>query len=94
MDKELITKLASLSRLDLDEQETEKMSNDIGAILNYVDQVKNAVSEIGDLELESADIRNVTREDIDLNDAGFYTENILNAAPETQDKQIKVKKIL
>jgi aspartyl-tRNA(Asn)/glutamyl-tRNA(Gln) amidotransferase subunit C len=94
MDTELVTKLAGLARLELEQSEIEKMSHNIGAILDYVDQVKNAVSEINDLELESADIRNVFRADTDLNDSGLHTENILNSAPEIQDNQIKVKKIL
>ncbi len=94
MDTELVKKLAGLSRLELDENETQKMATDIGAILQYVDQVKNAVSEIGDLNVENADTRNVTREDVDLNDSGKNTEKILASAPDHENGQIKVKKIL
>ena len=94
MDTDLVKKLAGLSRLELDEEETQKMAHDIGSILEYVDQVKNAVSDAGDLQIESTDIRNVFREDADFGDSGKNTEKILASAPAHENNQIKVKKIL
>lgn len=86
--------MANLARIDLGQDETEKMASEMGAILGYVDVIKNAVSEIGDLHLENAEVRNVARDDKETHESGFYTEEIIKSAPDFLDNQIKVKKIL
>ena len=46
--KDDISKLAKLARVELSETEKEKLAIDVGNILAYVDQIKNAVAKTGE----------------------------------------------
>lgn len=89
--KEDIKKLADLARIEISDQEVDKLTPEIDSILDYVGQIKNAV---GDVEKLVPKLRNVMREDNPTNKTGEYTEDILNNAPAREGKYIKVKKIL
>ena len=89
--REEIKKLASLARIDLTEQETETFAKDIGAILKYVDAVKEAANS-KDAQSNFA-VRNVLREDTPV-ESDASAEDILKNAPSTKDGYIEVKKIL
>lgn len=94
MNKDEVQKLAKLSRIDIGDAEAEKLSNEFGKILDYVAEVKKAVS--GDIELSKNDLplRNVMREDTEPYEIGIYTEKLLAEAPKTKDGFVAVKKIL
>jgi aspartyl-tRNA(Asn)/glutamyl-tRNA(Gln) amidotransferase subunit C len=89
---EEVRKLATLSRIELSEEETGSMQNDMSSILGYIDQINKA-----GLDLEQADEplrKNIWREDINANESGEYTEKLLSAAPSREGEYVKVKKIL
>ncbi len=99
-----IEKLAKLSRLELTPLEKETFARDLENILEYVDQIREVVTDSSSLleqgsggqnEIaEISNVYNVLREDDSPNESGLYTDKILKEAPENQDGFIKVKKVL
>lgn len=93
MDKEEIKKIANLARLEISEEESEKMAGQIDSILHYVDQIAEADVKDDGSRVENAAVRNVLRDDAEPHESS-HTEDLLEEAPETKDGFIKVKKIL
>lgn len=92
MTKEEILHLGTLSRVSLSDEEVAKFNPEIDAILEYVGQVSEIVSDIG--EKTAGVVHNVFREDEVTNEPGAYTSDIVAAFPDKQDNFLKVKKIL
>lgn len=88
-----IEKLAKLARIELTDEEKARYLKEIGAILGYVDQIKQVVGEAGE-EKKAGDLRNVMRADEVKNSSGENTEAITAEFPARQDNYLKVKKIL
>jgi len=89
--KEEIKHLADLARIEVSENEAEKMTSEIDSILGYVGQIQNISGE----EIkEIPKLRNVMRDDVITNSPGQYKKEILENAPFTEGEYIKVKKIL
>jgi aspartyl-tRNA(Asn)/glutamyl-tRNA(Gln) amidotransferase subunit C len=88
-----IEKLARLARIELTEAEKQTYLKDIGSILNYVDQIKTVVAEVGE-ERKVGDLRNVLRADQGRNISSSNTEAIVQEFPAKQGNYLKVKKIL
>ncbi len=73
--------------------EKTKLQKDLESILAYVSQLEAVPS----LAVEKQDlglVKNVLREDINPNERGGYTANILAGAPRTKNGYFEVKKIL
>ncbi len=83
MTKELVAYVAELSRISLDEAETEKMQDELGAVVAYMD-ILNQLDTAG-VEPQSHvfDITNVMRED--RVGTSNTKEEILRNMPETED---------
>jgi aspartyl-tRNA(Asn)/glutamyl-tRNA(Gln) amidotransferase subunit C len=88
-----IEKLAKLARIELTEEEKTKYLKEIGAILNYVDQIKGAVAKTGE-ERKVPDLRNVMRVDEEQTGRNVKPEDIVNEFPRKEGDYLKVKKIL
>ena len=91
MDKEKVLNLAKLARIELKDDEVESLSREFSAILNYVGEVREVMSE---QPSEISPLRNVMREDAKPHESGLYTQKILEQAPAKEGGYIKVKKIL
>ncbi len=89
-----IEKLAALSRIDLQEGEKKSLLAEMGAILNYVNQVKEAAAFAADNMEEKPYSRNIWREDANPHESGIFTDVLLASAPARHGQYIKVKKIL
>ncbi len=89
--KEDIKKLANLVRIEISDEEAEKLTPEIDSVLGYVGQIKNAT---GDTEKTVHKLHNVLRDDVVVNKEGEYTESLLEAAPSREGDYVKVKKIL
>lgn len=93
-----VLKLAALARLDIPESQLESVRHDIGAILAYVEGIREAGAKLEKTETgEIHDIHmvtNVLREDTAAHESGIYTDTLLNSAPEREGGYVKVKKIL
>lgn len=101
-----ITKLASLSRMNLSDDEKAQFAKEIDSILGYVEQIKEVSSTVSSTaasaqpldasEKKPADIphRNVMREDVEDKALNDDPHIVVAEAPATQDGYVKVKKIL
>ncbi len=94
MNKDEVKKIAELARLEISDSEFEKMTREIDAILEYIDQIKSAEIDNDNSRIESAGVRNVMREDQSPHQTAENTKDLINEAPDSQDGLIKVKKIL
>jgi len=98
MQLEDVKKLASLARIDMNEEEMQEVAKDFDAILAYVGQVKEVSSkqETFDDNQKPEDyfLYNIVREDIATNKTGEHTEKILDNSPDTESGFIKVKQIM
>lgn len=94
MDKDKVLGLAKLARIEMGEDEAEKLSKEFEAILGYVGEVGSVTSEHQHPTIDSIAIKNVLREDLEPHESGIYTESILKQAPTREGNYIRVKKIL
>ncbi len=93
MDKKDILNLAKLARLEITDKEAESYKHDFDGILAYVDMI--AEVDVPMAEYYETDLtKNYMRDDNEVYDAGQFTTEILNEAPDTQDEYFKVKKVL
>ncbi len=88
-----IEKLASLSRLEMSEDEKKLLLKDFESILGYISDIQNAGASASD-EIHVGRIHNVMRPDTDAHETGVYTESLLAQMPDTKDGALRVKKIL
>ncbi len=95
MELEVIKKLATMARVDMDEMEMQEIADSFGPILSYVGQIQEISENGGNRENLIDNVpHNVLREDIVTNKGGEYTDKILGQAPKIQDGFLKVKQIL
>ncbi|MCK5059640.1 MAG: Asp-tRNA(Asn)/Glu-tRNA(Gln) amidotransferase subunit GatC [Candidatus Pacebacteria bacterium] len=88
-----IEKLASLARIRLSEKEKSLFPEEINSVLGYVEQIKNAdASNAKALQKET--VYNVMREDINPDESGVHTKDIVDEFPKKEGNYLKVKNIL
>lgn len=95
--KEDIKRLADLARIEVTEEEAQKLSGEMDAILDYVGQIseftKTSQNESNDLK-----IQNVLREDkytdLQINESGVFAKELIAEFPKKEGDYLKVKKIL
>lgn len=90
-----IEKLASLARIEIDDEEKQKLQKDLESILDYVSELKNAPALEGNLPAggKEAYLKNVMRSDDEHYNAGEFSEDILAQAPDRSEDYFKVKPI-
>lgn len=88
-----VLKLARLARLELTEDEIEEYRKELSGILQYVEQIQN--TDVTGLKptTQVTGLTNVMRED-EVQDYGVSPDELLRLAPKTQDRQIKVKRMI
>jgi aspartyl-tRNA(Asn)/glutamyl-tRNA(Gln) amidotransferase subunit C len=88
-----VLKLARLARLELTDEEVEKYRLELSSILQYVEQIQN--TDVTGLEPTSqvTGLTNVMREDV-IADYGLTPDDLLRIAPQTKDRQVKVKRMI
>lgn len=91
--REDILKLARLARLDISEEEIELYQKELSSILQYVEQIQN--TDVTGLKptTQVTGLTNVMRDD-EVQDYGVSPEDLLRLAPNTQDRQLKVKRMI
>jgi aspartyl-tRNA(Asn)/glutamyl-tRNA(Gln) amidotransferase subunit C len=91
--REEILKLAKLARISLTDEEIESFGRDISSILEYVEQLKDV--DLGELTptYQVTGLTNVFREDkvIDYDET---PEDLLKNSPDSENNQIKVRRML
>jgi aspartyl-tRNA(Asn)/glutamyl-tRNA(Gln) amidotransferase subunit C len=86
-----IKTLARLARLNVTDEEVAQFENEIPEILSFVDSIKKA-GEGSNNKISKH--RNIMREDKDPHESGIHTDDLLDAAPKTEGKRIKVKQVI
>ncbi|MGG5252465.1 Asp-tRNA(Asn)/Glu-tRNA(Gln) amidotransferase subunit GatC [Neobacillus sp. SM06] len=89
---EQVKHVANLARLAITEEETEKFTKQLDAIITFAEQLNELDTENVEPTSHVLDMKNVLREDNPK--PGLPREQVLKNAPEHQDGQIKVPAIL
>ncbi|MFA6227244.1 MAG: Asp-tRNA(Asn)/Glu-tRNA(Gln) amidotransferase subunit GatC [Candidatus Paceibacterota bacterium] len=88
-----IEKLAKLARIELTNEEKQKLLKEVDPILGYVAQLKEVTSKV-EGGPKVGDLRNVMREDSNSTESGVNTDVLVKEMPASQGNYLKVKKIL
>ena len=91
--REEVEKLANLARLELDEAQKASIAKDLGNILDYVKQLKEAEG-LDKVEVENHVAPSVMRKDEVTNETGKLGQTLIEAAPKHNGQYVRVKKIL
>ncbi|WML50868.1 Asp-tRNA(Asn)/Glu-tRNA(Gln) amidotransferase subunit GatC [Neobacillus sp. PS3-12] len=84
--------VANLARLAITEEEAEKFTKQLDAIITFAEQLNELDTENVEPTSHVLDIKNVLREDVPQK--GLPQEEVLKNAPEEKDGQFKVPSIL
>lgn len=85
--------LARLSSLQLDDNEAEALRVDLENILGYIEQLSELDTSGVEPTYQVTDLANVWREDV-VDDYDVSRESLLALAPDADQNQIKVPKVL
>lgn len=88
-----IKKLALLSRLKLTKEETERYQKELSTIMEYVERLQKVDIEGLEPTSQVTGLTNVTRAD-EIIDYGPSPKELLENAPEKEDDQFKVKRMV
>jgi aspartyl-tRNA(Asn)/glutamyl-tRNA(Gln) amidotransferase subunit C len=88
-----VAQLATLSSLQLGDDEIDTLQQEIAAILTYVQQLAELDTEGVEPTYQVTDLENVWRDDAVI-DEQVTREQLLNLAPASAEHQIKVPKVL
>ena len=88
-----VLKLARLARIELTKKEVEEFSEEFTAILQYVEQLQKV--DVDGLEPTSqvTGLKNVMRDDKVI-DYGYKAADLLKNVPQTENVQIRVKRMI
>ena len=92
IDKELVRKVAKLSRLELSDAEVEEFSSQLSSIVGYVEKMNELDTEGVEPLAHCLAVSNVFREDVVKESCGV--EKAVSNAPERDGEFFKVPKIL
>jgi aspartyl-tRNA(Asn)/glutamyl-tRNA(Gln) amidotransferase subunit C len=91
--KEEVLKLAKLARLRLSEEEVEKYTEELGEILSYVELLSKVDTSSLKPTNQVTGLHSVYRKD-EVVEYQAKPEELLEAAPESKDGYIKVKRMI
>jgi aspartyl-tRNA(Asn)/glutamyl-tRNA(Gln) amidotransferase subunit C len=86
-----IRALAKLARLEITDEEIQKLEREIPPILAFIETIQKASGEASQVE---SGLRNVMRDDDNAHESGMHTDDLLADAPEKKDGKIVVKQVI
>ncbi|HSX05311.1 MAG TPA: Asp-tRNA(Asn)/Glu-tRNA(Gln) amidotransferase subunit GatC [Candidatus Saccharimonadales bacterium] len=91
--REDVLKLASLARISLSDEEVEEFSEELSAILQYVEQLSSV--DVSGLKPTNqvTGLTNVMRKDEFIN-YGMTPDELLKLVPRTEGRYIRVKRMI
>ena len=89
-----IKHIADLARLELTAEELAQYGEQLSAILSYIDQLQEVEVEGVEPTAQVTGLTNVWREDKIRDCTEIEREAALKEAPELEDHQVKVKRVL
>lgn len=84
--------LAALSEIQLSDSELESLATDIDNIVGYINQLDELDTDQVEPTFQLTGLQNVWRDD--KIEPQLSREKLLNLAPDTEDNQVKVPKVL
>ncbi len=93
LSRDEVFKLAALSRLRLTDEEAEQLQTELSDIISYVEILDTADTEGLEPTYQISGLKNVYRRD-EVIDYGYRPKDLLKNAPDTQDSQFKVSRVL
>lgn len=85
--------LAQLARISLSDDEADEFSEELSAILQYVEQLSSVdVAELKPTN-QVTGLTNVMRDD-EVKEYGYTPADLIKNVPHVQDNQIKVKRMI
>lgn len=94
LDKEQVKHIAELARLELSEEEIAKYGDQLTGILSFVEQLQEVNTDDVEPTAQVTGMENIFREDEVENWDEKEVADALAQAPDFEDGQIKVKRIL
>ncbi len=88
-----IEKVAKLSRIELNANELDKVTEEFESILDFVEIIEKADTKGVEPTSQVTGLSNVWRDDVVVR-SEIEPKDLISAAPEIQDGYIKVKKVL
>ena len=88
-----VLKLARLARLTISDEEADKYRIELSEILRYVELLQAADVDGLEPTFQVTGLTNVRRDD-EILDYGVSPNDLLRIAPATQDRQVKVKRMI
>jgi aspartyl-tRNA(Asn)/glutamyl-tRNA(Gln) amidotransferase subunit C len=92
--KKEVGHVAKLARLGLGEKEKKKFTEELSAILDFVNKLNEVKTDKVDPTAQVTGLENVTREDKGREKTKQETDKLLELAPEVKNRHIRVKAIL
>jgi aspartyl-tRNA(Asn)/glutamyl-tRNA(Gln) amidotransferase subunit C len=89
-----IKKVALLARLELSEKETEILGNQLSAVLNYIEKLDEVNTDNIQPTAQVTGLVNNLRQDEAIAWDNNGREAALKQAPELEDKQVRVRRVL
>ena len=87
-----VDNLARLARIDISEEENVRLQKDLESILGYVSELTAAA---GDVSPQGKDeLVNAMRSDDIAHEPGAFSDEILAAAPKSEDGYVVVRQII
>ena len=90
--KEEITNVANLARLNLDESLIDKLTSQVGTILEYIDKLDELNTDGVEPTTHAISLSNAFRDDVETEQLG--TDKALANAPEKEDGCFVVPKVV
>lgn len=94
LNREEILHIANLARLELSEAEMEKYGEQLSGVLSYVEQLSEVDTDAVEPTAQVTGLQDVFREDVARNWPSDEVESALLNAPDIEDHQYKVKRVL
>ncbi|MDO8430224.1 MAG: Asp-tRNA(Asn)/Glu-tRNA(Gln) amidotransferase subunit GatC [bacterium] len=88
--KKDLAHLAELARIELKEGEEQKLQKDLGAILDYFQELKSVDTENVAPMTGGTELKSVVREDVISPKSKVKSQNGVEAFPETKNGYLKV----
>lgn len=94
LSKQEIEHIAKLARLELTDEESKKYGGQLSAVLDYINQLSEVEAEGVEPTAQVTGLQNIFREDEVKEWDKEEVKEALKDAPELEDNQVKVKRII
>jgi len=92
--KKQVEHVAKLARLGLSEKEKTKLTQELSAILDFIDKLNQVKTDKVEPTAQVTGLENIKREDKGRQKTKKETDKLLELVPEVENRYVKVKAIL